>query len=74
MRGRRRDVIYARGFLSPELEEDVYDIAPTVYFAHVNVGTCISACKTTWFPVAQPVSGGSDRPVSLITSRVDAAD
>jgi glycosyltransferase involved in cell wall biosynthesis len=48
------EVLYAHGLLSPALEEQAYSIAPTVYFAHVYVGACISGAKTTWFPVASP--------------------
>ena len=52
------DVIYAHGIQSPELEEEIYEIAPAVFFAHVYVGTCISGARTTWFPAAKPC----DRP------------
>jgi glycosyltransferase involved in cell wall biosynthesis len=48
------DVIYTQGLGSPTLEEKAYTIAPTVFFAHVYTGTCISGGKTTWFPVVRP--------------------
>jgi glycosyltransferase involved in cell wall biosynthesis len=53
MRRWRPDVIYAHGLESPELEEEAYDIAPAIFFAHVYVGTCISGVKTTWCPAAR---------------------
>lgn len=46
----RPDVIYTHGIRSSEVEEEAYAIAPTVFFAHVYVGTCITGAKTTWFP------------------------
>jgi hypothetical protein len=58
MRQWQPDVIYAHGLQSPNLEEEVYGIAPAVFFAHVYVGTCISGAKTNWFPTAKPC----DRP------------
>jgi glycosyltransferase involved in cell wall biosynthesis len=54
MREWRPDVIFAHGLMSPALERAAYEIAPTLLFAHVYHGTCISGSKTTWFPVARP--------------------
>jgi glycosyltransferase involved in cell wall biosynthesis len=54
LRDWRPEVIFAHGLMSPALEEAAYAIAPTVFFAHVYHGICISGSKTTWFPVATP--------------------
>lgn len=54
LRDWRPDVIYAHGFRSPALEERLYRLAPTVFFAHEYYGTCISGTKTTRLPVLSP--------------------
>ncbi len=50
----RPDVLYAHGFGSPALEARLYELAPTVFFAHEYYGTCISGTKTTRLPVLAP--------------------
>jgi glycosyltransferase involved in cell wall biosynthesis len=50
------DVIYAHGFLEPEDEARVLDIAPGVLAAHSYYGTCISGEKTHKFPIVRPCS------------------
>ena len=68
------DVIYAHGIQSPELEEEVYGIAPAVFFAHVYVGTCISGARTNWFPTAKPCERPFGPAASPIISRDGAED
>jgi len=52
----RPDVIYAHGFLEPEDEARVLEIAPGVFAAHSYYGTCISGEKTHKFPIVRPCS------------------
>jgi glycosyltransferase involved in cell wall biosynthesis len=52
----RPDVIYAHGFLEPEDEVRVLEMAPGVFAAHSYYGTCISGEKTHKFPVVRPCS------------------
>ena len=54
LRSWRPDVIYAHGFLDPEVEARVLGIAPAVLAAHSYYGTCISGDKTHKFPIARP--------------------
>jgi glycosyltransferase involved in cell wall biosynthesis len=48
------DVIYAHGLLDPDVEEQILQIAPAVFFGHTYYGSCISGAKTHKFPVVQP--------------------
>lgn len=48
------DVLYAHGFVDPELEARTLDIAPAVFFAHSYYGTCISGNKAFALPARQP--------------------
>jgi glycosyltransferase involved in cell wall biosynthesis len=56
LRSWRPDVIYAHGFLDPEVEAQVLGIAPAVFVAHSYYGTCVSGEKTHKFPVVRPCS------------------
>jgi glycosyltransferase involved in cell wall biosynthesis len=56
LRDWRPDVIYTHKVLDPELEREIMEIAPSVFFAHDYNGTCISGSKTFRFPVVQPCS------------------
>lgn len=47
-------VIYSHGLHSPELEEQVLQIAPAVFFLHAYRGTCISGTKTFTRPTIVP--------------------
>jgi len=40
------DVLFTQGIASPEREQELLDIAPSVCFAHSYYGTCISGSKT----------------------------
>jgi glycosyltransferase involved in cell wall biosynthesis len=48
------DLIYAHKLADPEIERQVQEVAPSVFFAHDYNGTCISGTKTFKFPVVQP--------------------
>ena len=48
------DVIYAHGLLDAQLEAELLEVAPAVFFAHSYYGTCISGDKTHKFPVVRP--------------------
>lgn len=48
------DLIYAHGLVEPELEAQILDIAPAVFFAHAYYGTCISGAKTFRSPTLTP--------------------
>jgi glycosyltransferase involved in cell wall biosynthesis len=48
------DVIYSHGLHSLELEEQVLQIAPAVFFLHTYRGTCISGTKTFTRPTVVP--------------------
>lgn len=50
------DVIYTHKLSDPELEREVLNLAPSVFFAHDYNGTCISGDKTFKFPTVQPCS------------------
>ncbi len=50
------DVIFAHSLLSVELYERIFDLAPTVYFAHVLAGACITGAKVVHRPVVEPCS------------------
>jgi glycosyltransferase involved in cell wall biosynthesis len=54
IRSWKPDVIYAHGMLDTAMEEQLLEIAPSVFFAHAYYGTCISGEKTHKFPVIQP--------------------
>lgn len=54
IRAWRPDVIFAHGFLDPDVESQVIGIAPAVLVAHSYYGTCISGDKTHKFPVERP--------------------
>src|SRR2546425_10600393 len=56
LRDWRPDLIYAHGFLEPELEARMLAIAPAVFCALAYYGTCISGAKTFKFPVVTPCS------------------
>ncbi len=56
LRDWRPDVIYTHKVLDPEVEREILEIAPSVFFAHDYNGTCISGSKTFKFPVVQPCS------------------
>ena len=83
IRAWRPDVIYAHGFLDPDVESQVIGIAPAVLVAHSYYGTCISGDKTHKFPVERPCdrvfgmpclalyfprSCGGLSPISMITA------
>ena len=48
------DLIFIQKVMSPELEEQILKIAPSVFFAHDYQGTCISGVKSHKFPFNQP--------------------
>jgi glycosyltransferase involved in cell wall biosynthesis len=50
----RPDVLYAHGFLDPDDEARVLEMAPGVFAAHSYYGTCISGEKTHKFPIVRP--------------------
>lgn len=50
----RPDLIYAHGLAEPELESQLLEIAPAVFFAHGYYGTCISGAKSFKTPTAKP--------------------
>jgi glycosyltransferase involved in cell wall biosynthesis len=54
IRAWRPDVLYAHGFLDPDDEGRVLEMAPGVFAAHSYYGTCISGEKTHKFPVVRP--------------------
>lgn len=56
LRDWRPDLIYSHKLESPELEAEVIEIAPAVFFAHDYYGTCISGLKTFKFPTVRPCS------------------
>jgi glycosyltransferase involved in cell wall biosynthesis len=56
LRSWRPDIIYAHGFLEPDEEAAVLELAPGVFAAHSYYGTCISGEKTHKFPGARPCS------------------
>jgi hypothetical protein len=50
------DVIFAHSLLRTEVHERVFDLAPTVYFAHVLAGACITGAKVVHRPTIAPCS------------------
>lgn len=54
LRAWKPDVIYAHSFFDPALEARTLEVAPSVFFAHVYHGTCISGSKTLSSPTARP--------------------
>jgi glycosyltransferase involved in cell wall biosynthesis len=54
IRAWRPDVLYAHGFLDPDDEGRVLELAPGVFAAHSYYGTCISGEKTHKFPIVRP--------------------
>ncbi len=50
----RPDLIYAHGLAEPELERQLLEIAPAVFFAHGYYGTCISGAKSFKTPSVRP--------------------
>jgi glycosyltransferase involved in cell wall biosynthesis len=54
LRNWRPDLIYAHGLAEPELEEQLLEIAPAVFFAHGYYGTCISGAKSFKRPDVKP--------------------
>jgi glycosyltransferase involved in cell wall biosynthesis len=48
------DVIYCHNLASIELERQIMDVAPAVFFAHAYQGTCISGSKTFSLPAPSP--------------------
>lgn len=54
LRSWRPDIIYAHGFLEPDEEAAVLELAPAVFAAHSYYGTCISGEKTHKFPIIRP--------------------
>jgi glycosyltransferase involved in cell wall biosynthesis len=48
------DVLYSHGLRDPELEAQILDIAPAVFFLHSYYGTCISGGKTFKSPTIRP--------------------
>jgi glycosyltransferase involved in cell wall biosynthesis len=49
-------VIYTHKLSDPELERQVLNLAPSVFFAHDYNGTCISGDKTFKYPTVRPCS------------------
>ena len=54
LRAWRPDVVYVHGLLDPNLEGQILDVAPSVFFAHAYYGMCISGSKTFTRPVVTP--------------------
>jgi glycosyltransferase involved in cell wall biosynthesis len=50
----RPDVVYCHGLLDADKEAEIIGIAPSVFFAHSYLGTCVGERRTTTFPVIQP--------------------
>src|SRR5258707_8215206 len=50
----RPDIIFAHGLAEPELERQLLEIAPAVFFAHGYYGTCISGAKLFKTPSVKP--------------------
>jgi glycosyltransferase involved in cell wall biosynthesis len=50
----RPDLIYAHGLAEPELEYQLLEVAPAVFFAHGYYGTCISGAKSFKTPSVKP--------------------
>jgi glycosyltransferase involved in cell wall biosynthesis len=50
------DVIYVQKLEDPELEMQMLEIRPAIYFAHDYHGTCISGKKSHAFPTLRPCS------------------
>lgn len=50
------DLIYTHKMEDPELEAEIMQFAPSVYFAHDYQGTCISGLKAFKSPVSRPCS------------------
>ena len=48
------DVLYSHGLLDPELEAQILEVAPAVFFLHSYYGTCISGAKTFKSPTIRP--------------------
>ena len=48
------DVLYSHGLLDPELEAQILEVAPAVFFLHSYYGTCISGAKTFKNPTIRP--------------------
>ena len=48
------DVIYVQGIKDLDLEAALLEMAPSVFFVHSYVGTCISGSKTTTRPGVMP--------------------
>jgi glycosyltransferase involved in cell wall biosynthesis len=47
------DVIYSQGLTDPDLEQILFESAPTVLFAHGYYGTCVSGTKRHTWPSTQ---------------------
>ncbi len=54
LRAWQPDVLYTHGLANPSVEEDVFAIAPTVFFIHAYHGACISGHKAFAFPRRRP--------------------
>jgi glycosyltransferase involved in cell wall biosynthesis len=50
----RPDIVYSQGLLSVDLEKLLTERYPTVLYAHVYLGTCISGGKCHSFPQVEP--------------------
>jgi glycosyltransferase involved in cell wall biosynthesis len=50
----RPDLIYTHGLAEPELEYQLLEVAPAVFFAHGYYGTCISGAKSFKTPNVKP--------------------
>jgi glycosyltransferase involved in cell wall biosynthesis len=65
LRNWRPDLIYAHSLLDPSLEKSLFEISPSVFFAHAYYGTCISGRKSFRFP-RQEVCNRTFGPECLI--------
>lgn len=54
LRAWKPDVIFRHVFDDAEFERKVFDVAPTVFFAHAYYGTCISGLKMHRIPSPRP--------------------